>query len=171
VRSPPRQPDAPPPEGPDGRDDGVQRRRVYLQGGEIFASAEPAEVSTVLGSCVGVCLFAPAARVGGLNHFLLPTGPDARSARFGDAAMRLLLEEVLARGARRHELRAKIFGGAAVLGGEARAAPTVGAQNVALAIQALGAAGIPTFDGDVGGTRGRKLVFHTDTGDVWVKTL
>jgi chemotaxis protein CheD len=150
-------------------DDGRPRRRVYLQGGEVHAAREPSAVTTVLGSCIAVCLYSPATGVGGVNHFLLPGGPDG-SARFGEGAMRLLLERVLAVGARPGDLRAKVFGGSGTMGRHADGR-TLGEQNAALAVRRLADEGIPLLGGDVGGTRGRKLVFHTDTGDAFVLTL
>ena len=147
------------------------RAQVYLHAGDLVVASKPTAIVTILGSCVAVCLFAPAARVGGLNHYLLPTGPDEASPRFGHAAVRLLVRRLLALGARRHELRAKLFGGAGILADERRPGLRVGDQNVALAVALLAEEGIPTLDGDVGGPRGRKIIFHTDTGDVWVKTL
>jgi chemotaxis protein CheD len=151
-------------------EDGVPRARVYLQGGEVFATAEPTAVTTVLGSCVAVCLFAPGTGIGGVNHYLLPTSRDDRTGRFGVTAMRLLLERVQALGARRPELRAKVFGGGGTLG-RRPGVRTLGEQNAELAVQTLAAEGIPILGGDVGGPRGRKLVFHVDTGDAWVLTL
>jgi len=168
----PRHPAARAPDAPDRSlpEDGTSRAQRYLRGGEVFATAEPTAVTTVLGSCVAVCLFAPDAGIGGVNHYLLPTGPDLHTGRFGVAAMRLLLERVQELGARKPELRAKVFGGAGTLG-QGSGGRTLGEQNAELAVQALAAEGIPVLGGDVGGGRGRKLVFHTDTGDAWVLIL
>jgi chemotaxis protein CheD len=146
------------------------RLSVYLHAGEVYASAEPASVVTVLGSCVSVCLFDAGACVGGVNHFLLPLETSREhSARFGNVAIRRLLEEVLARGARRDGLRAKLFGGASVL--SALAERSLGADNAALALRLLNEAGVPILEQDVGGLKGRKLVFHTDDGSAWVRHL
>lgn len=150
-------------------DDGRPRLRVYLQGGEVHATTEPTLVTTILGSCISVCLYSPATGVGGANHFLLPSGPDG-SARFGEGAMRLLLQRTLALGARRGDLRAKVFGGSGTLGRRADGR-TLGEQNAVLAVRVLAQEGIPLLGGDVGGERGRKLVFHTDTGDAFVLVL
>lgn len=153
-------------------DDGVGRLRVYLQVGQFFASAEPASVVTVLGSCVAVCLFDSLARVGGMNHYLLPLAVEReRSARFGNVALEILLSQVLERGARKGNLRAKVFGGAGVLGGFQRSGRSLGRENVSLALRILEAEGIPIVDGDVGGQRGRKVVFQVDDGSAWVRTL
>lgn len=150
--------------------DATPRAKVYLQPGDAYVSAEPAEVVTLLGSCVSVCLFDPGAAVGGVNHFLLPRGPSSdASPRYGINAMALLLEQVLACGASATALRAKVFGGASSL------RPTFGrslaAENVELALGVLERAGIPVLERDVGGARGRKLVFHTDVGTAWLRRL
>ena len=65
--------------------------RVYLAPGRLYVSSADAQVTTILGSCVAVCLWDPQARVGGVNHFLLPSGRPA-SPRFGDAAMAELID-------------------------------------------------------------------------------
>jgi chemotaxis protein CheD len=153
-------------------DDRVVRRTVHLQPGQVFAAAEPAAVVTILGSCVAVCLFDPVARVGGMNHYLLPLSVRReRSARFGNVALALLLEQVLGLGGRKGNLRAKVFGGAGVLDGFQRTGRSLGHGNVELALRTLEAEDIPVLDGDVGGRRGRRLVFHVDDGSAWVKAL
>jgi chemotaxis protein CheD len=154
--------DAPPPE----------KDRVFLQGGQLFVASGDASAVTILGSCVAVCLFDPIARVGGMNHFLLPLpGEQEPSPRFGDVACAQLVDEVLLGGARRGDLRAKVFGGSGVMGSGDPARPTLGEKNVELALAFLAAEGIPVVHGDVGGARGRKLVFRVGDGAAWVKVL
>jgi chemotaxis protein CheD len=155
-----------PPRSPD-------RLSVYLQPGQVHASARPTTITTVLGSCVSVCLYDPATRAGGMNHFLLPIPvPRERSARFGNVAMEELFASLGRLCAPGHSLRAKVFGGASVLG-TTRAASRrpLGEDNVRVALDMLLEKGIPVVDGDVGGSRGRKLVFHTDDGSAWMRTL
>ena len=141
----------------------------YLAPGRLYASADRVCVTTILGSCVAVCLYDPDHHVGGINHFLLPSGFPA-SPRFGDAALPLLIESVLAKGARRPTLRAKLFGGACVL--EAfRSQDPLGAQNVRVARARLQAEHIPIVAEDTGGDHGRKLLFELQTGDAWVRAI
>lgn len=149
------------------------RTSIYLQPGQVHSAGEPTAITTVLGSCVSVCLYDPQARVGGMNHFLLPTPVSReRSARFGNVAMEELVEAVTRLGAGRTSLRAKVFGGAAVLGTTRPAGRRhLGEENARLALGALLDLGIPVVDGDVGGNRGRKVVFHTDDGSAWMRTL
>lgn len=147
------------------------RARVYLRAGELVARTEATAITTVLGSCVAVCLHDPGARVGGMNHFLLPHQVEReRSTRFGNVAIPTLVDEMLRAGASRASLVAKVFGGASVLGrtGSAR---NLGEENAVLALRLLVDARIPILDHDVGGRRGRKLVFLTDEGTAWVREL
>jgi chemotaxis protein CheD len=149
------------------------RRALYLHPGGLAASAEPAVISTILGSCVSVCLHDPAVRVGGANHFLLPdSGGAPPTPRFGDDAMRELLARVLALGADRRRLTAKVFGGACVV--EAFRGGVdghLGTRNAAAALRFLEAERIPVLAEDTGGRRGRKLLFHTDDGTALVRPL
>lgn len=149
------------------------RSHFYLHPGKLFASRQRHAVTTILGSCVAVCIWEPYSKIGGINHFLLPVhgGDGAASARFGDLAIEALIEQLLALGCRGRNLRAKIFGGACVLKAFEVREIHLGQRNVAVAEECLRIAGIPLIDRDVGGQRGRKLIFHTDDGAAWVKRL
>jgi chemotaxis protein CheD len=147
--------------------------QAYLHAGHIVISREPCRVTTVLGSCVAVGLWDPTSGVGGVNHFLLPLGSDPLSTRFGNVAVRTLIREVVAAGARRRTLQAKLFGGACVLHafkgiGVGR---HLGQKNVEMARQILIDEGIPVTAEDVEGERGRKLIFQTHDGAAWVRSL
>lgn len=164
------QPCAPPGSWPGRADTRHQLGRAtwYLHPGHCFASSKPHAVSTVLGSCVAVCLFDPAAGVGGMNHFLLPRG--AHSGRFASGALPLLLGEVLRLGARQTSLRAAVFGGSCVLVAF-RQPNHLGQQNVAAALEFLAAEGVPVVEQHTGGEAGRKVRFETDTGLAVVNLL
>jgi len=146
---------------------------AYLHAGHLFVSATPCRVSTILGSCVSVALFDPVAQVGGLNHFLLPQGPEntAPSARFGQTAVPWLIQALVAAGANRRQLQAKVFGGACVLRAFRSTAGNLGQKNVQTARALLLAEGIPVVAEDVDGERGRKLIFQTHDGSAWVRAL
>ena len=138
----------------------------YLHPGEVVVSAEPMALSTVLGSCVGVCLVDAGRGVGGMNHFLLPdsAGHARPGPRFGDVAMAQLLAEVLAAGASRERLAARVFGGACVLSAFCAGSRHLGERNAEVALDFLDARAIPVLECDTGGRRGRRLLFHTHTG-------
>lgn len=149
---------------------GAQRSH-YLHPGHLFASAEPWVVTTILNTCVSICLSDGVMKVGGLNHYLLPypTTQDEQDSRFGVVAFARLRERVLALGAAPKRLLAKVFGGACVLPSSAKG--DLGAKNVALARKLLGEAGIPVVAEDVGGVRARKLIYELDTATAWVRYI
>ncbi|MGH7887994.1 MAG: chemotaxis protein CheD [Candidatus Binatia bacterium] len=149
------------------------RTKHYLHPGELFASRESHAVTTILGSCVAVCLWEPEAKIGGINHYLLPTfsgGGDA-SARFGDVSIKELLARLTTMGCDRRRLQAKLFGGACVLEAFRERKNHLGSQNIRTARELLQAEAIPVVSEDVGGHKGRKLIFLTDDGSAWVKEL
>ncbi len=146
------------------------RPQLYLHAGQLAAPTGPTAIVTVLGTCVAVCLHDPVARVGGANHFLLPHHVEReRSARFGTVAIPELVAAVVRAGGARQRLVAKVFGGASIVGGSR--GRRLGDENAALAFRMLEEARIPVLHGDVGGARGRKLVFLTDEGTAWVRQL
>lgn len=148
-------------------------RSFYLYPGEVYVAAEPTAVSTILGSCVAVCLWDPQRKQGGLNHFLLPNRIRASepSTRFAEPAMQAVLEKLERLGSKRTELVAKVFGGACVM----RAMPAdgrhLGADNSDAAYATLAREGIKVVGGQVGGARGVRLVFNTGDGNAWIKEL
>lgn len=151
----------------------ARRREVYLHAGQLVATSEPTTITTVLGSCVSVCLFDPRTRTGGANHYLLayPVADAISSPRFGSVAVLRLIEAMLAHGSRMEDLRAKVFGGASLLGSLRGVGGDLGARNVKLAQAMLQAAGIPILAEETGGERGRRLLFQTDDGTAWVRQL
>lgn len=150
------------------------KNQISINIGEYRASREPAVIRTLLGSCVAVCLFDPVKRIGGMNHILLPGKADMKhfdqSARYGINAMELLINSMMALGGDRSRLFAKLFGGAHVVSAILRE-NGMGQKNTAFAIEFLQKEKTRVFSKDVGGTDSRKIFFHTDTGDVFVKRI
>jgi chemotaxis protein CheD len=156
----------------------LQRRAFYLHPGQLLVAREPTAVTTILGSCVSVCLFDPRRAVGGANHFMLPNwaGHGRASARFGNVAIQSLVEGLLAAGCARSSLKARLFGGSHLLPGpvagrESSSMSGLGARNVEIARDLLRADRIEILSEDVGGRRGRKLTFFTEDGSFQLKTL
>ncbi len=153
--------------------DEKERKTAYLFAGQLYLSTEPSQVTTILGSCVAACVWDPAEGIGGLTHFLLPAGPDKgpTSPKFGNTAISTLLAGLVRLGARHERLLSKVFGGACVLEPMRERSRHLGLQNVEIALRLLGERSIPVLAQDVGGERGRKLIFHTDTGGSWIRRL
>ncbi len=154
--------------------DGLAPRRKtrYLHPGQVLACLEPTTLTTVLGSCVSVCLWDRRRGIGAMNHYVLPHWSDGheQSSRFGPIAISRLLDRMLALGGTHADIEAKLFGGAWILASAPRP-EHVGAQNVLVARARLAEIKVPIVAEDVGGNRGRKLVFETETGVALVKKL
>jgi chemotaxis protein CheD len=137
------------------------RRRIHI--GEVAASAEALVVTTLLGSCVAVCLFDAVSETGGMNHILLPGScAQTRSARFGLQAMEMLINDLMRLGADRRRFVAKAFGGANVIPGFQ--SPTVGDRNNQFVREFLAAEKIPLVAQRLGGCHAVQVNFHTGTG-------
>lgn len=143
---------------------GSGERRVHVVQGQYYVTADPNVVlTTTLGSCVAACIRDPLLSLGGMNHFLLPDGGDrsgAEAARYGAYAMELLINGLLAAGARRERLEAKLFGGGHLINKLA----DVGEKNVTFAEAFLARENIPVVGGSVRGEHARKIEFWPTLG-------
>ena len=143
--------------------------QVVLMAGDCRFSAEPRVLVTILGSCVSVCLWDQQRGIGGMNHFVLPTDQGRQgSARYGDVAISELQAGLLQLGSQLADLRAKLFGGAAVL---PHAGYSIGLRNVMFAKKRLSQDSIPVIAQRTGGTLGQQIKFNTRTGDVFFRHL
>ena len=148
---------------------------VQLQIGEYRVSPTPEVLYTLLGSCVAVCLFDAAARIGGMNHILLPgraedEGRIADVARFGIDAVELLVRALVAAGAKRRHLASKLFGGGHVIR-QMDEATSPGFRNVQFIRELMEQERIPVVASDLGGYEARKVWFRTDTAEVILKRV
>ncbi len=150
------------------QDSGVPAAANYfLKPGYIYVPEKPTVISTVLGSCVAVTIYDTKRRAGGINHFQLPTRGrgEKPTARHGDAATLMLVRMMLGEGSKNRHLEAQIFGGAF---NPDVSSQDVGRENVRVARQVLAKYGIRVVSEDVGGARGRKIVFDTSENEVAV---
>lgn len=144
--------------------------------GECMVSSSPIVLSTLLGSCVSVCLFSEESKIGGLIHFALPDKSHAQNTQrsdlnFGDLAIAVLLKKILAYpGVKKETLKAKIVGGGNVIQ-DIQMNSNIGALNVSKAKQVLRELGIPVVGEHVGGDSGRLIYFYTDTGRLRVSLI
>jgi len=144
------------------------RDAVKVLPGEHFVDDGEIVITTTLGSCIAVCLWDPQRRVGGMNHFMLPTG-DGAGGCYGSFAMELLINALMRRGAARPCLTAKVFGGAAVVAG--MNSLNIGEQNTRFVLDYLATERIEVTHRDVLGIQPRKVAFWPDSGKAMVKKL
>ena len=145
----------------------LSERLIHIHQGECRISEDPRVVlTTMLGSCVAACLHDPEARVGGMNHFLLPEAAEAGDRttllRYGAHSMELLVNGLLSIGARRERLQAKLFGGGQVTDG----LTDIGAKNATFAEHYLAREGIPILGGSLLGRHARRIQFWPVSGRV-----
>jgi chemotaxis protein CheD len=142
----------------------------YLYPGMLFADPSPHRVTTVLGSCIAVCLFDPVRRIGGINHYMLPlwNGEGLQTPRYGNVAIDSLIDRLQGLGCQVSRLQAKLFGGAAMWESRQNSA-SIGEKNIELAWRMLDQYGIHVVASDLGGGVSRKIVFSSGTGEVLLK--
>lgn len=141
---------------------------VKILPGEYFVHHEDLLIMTTLGSCIAACLWDRNARVGGMNHFMLPEG-SGDSGRYGSYAMELLINEMMKRGATRAGMEAKVFGGGQVISG--MNSLNVGERNTAFVLDYLKTERIPVLSKDVLDIYPRKVCFLPASGKAMVKRL
>ena len=148
-----------------------------LTPGKLLITEQPTLVSTILGSCVSLCLHSKKFRVGAICHGMLPHQtklPMPEHFPYVDTAVTHMLETMTSRfGLAPSELTVKLFGGASVLqthmaGADAFA---IGQQNIAAALEALARYGLAPEVQKTGGTKGYKIFFNTSTGEVFVRRI
>jgi len=156
-----------------GAPQGAFLEKMYLKPGELVLTEEMIMVTTVLGSCISVTMFHPPSGIAAICHAMLPRGAGSTSFKYVDTAVHHMAAYFSRRKIRREKIQVKLFGGADMFnsGRPTVRNLTVGWQNIATANQCLQALGLSPSSTDVGGKQGRKLIFTTDTGAVFLKKL
>jgi len=140
-------------------------------GGWAIETERP--ISTLLGSCVAVCLFDPKLKLGGMNHFLLPKSTSGNNADMdvilnGDYSMEVLVNGLLNKGAQKSRLVAKAFGGGTIVTSIRMA---IGERNSEFAHEWLDREGIKLVASDFNGPWSRKVVFVPQSGDAFCRRI
>ncbi len=145
---------------------------VPIVAGGLHASAQGDVIRTLLGSCVAVCLYDPVARVGGMNHFMLPDGhnADRNAAAFGVNAMELVINAMMKCGGDRRRFVAKVFG-ASTLRAEGAGFADIAPRNAKFALEFLADEEIPVAAQKLGGRSALSVRFDTATGRALVREI
>jgi chemotaxis protein CheD len=144
--------------------------------GDLFVSKTEDLVAYSLGSCIGICLWDPIAKVAAMSHVVLPTapasGPVATPGKFGDTAVPAMLDALTRAGAQKFRLQCKIAGGAAVLAiGGGGSLPKIGERNIESVKEALAKVNIRILGQETGGNQGRTVRLEPPSGRVLVRTV
>lgn len=131
-------------------------------------------VTYALGSCIGVTVYDPVAKVGGLLHFMLPSADlnkdkaAANPAMFGDSGIPLLFKSCYDLGAKKERLIVCAAGGAEVLADEGHF--KIGSRNRTLLRKIFWKNNILISGDDTGGSHSRTLALHLADGHTTVRT-
>ncbi|MEG6520928.1 chemotaxis protein CheD [Desulfotomaculum sp. 1211_IL3151] len=140
-------------------------------------TASPYRLITLgLGSCVGVALYDSIAKVGGLLHIMLPDSKQfnnvSKPAKFADTGIPLMISEIKRKGGNASRLTAKLVGGAQMFSGlDEKFVLNIGQRNAVMTKNILSQLGIRVLAEELGGNRGRTMIFDTTTGQVTIRTI
>ena len=131
---------------------------------------------TFVGSCVALCLFDSATKIGGLAHVMLPEIdkhiPNQKTnGKYADQAIDYLLDVMQKKGAKLRNIKAKIVGGAQIFASESgNSMFTIGKRNIESIKKNLKSNGIPILAEETGKTYGRWVKFNVNTAAITVKS-
>ncbi len=137
----------------------------------------PDAITTLgLGSCIGIALYDPVTKIGGLAHIMLPDSTKIRNnsniAKFADTGIVELVNRMVRAGASRTRLVAKIAGGAKMF--EVTGTDSIGSigdKNALASKKKLKELGIRLIAEDTGLNYGRTVELHCDTGEYYIKSV
>lgn len=138
--------------------------KIFVFPGNLVITKTPSQLTTILGSCVAVCLWDTKLQYGGMNHFMLPlwNGDGLASPKYGNIAIDKLVNKMQWSGSSIENLEAKIFGGGNVLN-SVNSLYNIGERNIEIAFSMIEEYGIRVTNSSTGGKRGRKIFMDTST--------
>lgn len=144
--------------------------KIFIHVGQICIATKPTEISTVLGSCVAVCLYDKIGMIGTMNHYLLPlwNGNGLQSPKFGNISIPKMIESMVSKGSLIQNVEAKIFGGANI-NITTNEEMMIGKRNVMTAKEILAEYKIRIVAEDTGGNQGRRIMMRSDIGKIYLK--
>ena len=141
---------------------------------DMGVAASPNILRTILGSCVGICIYDPEVKVGGLAHIMLPycKKPSPNLKKYADTAIPLMIDEMIKLGSNKNRMVVKLAGGATMFKhSENSVVGEIGHNNIVSVREVLSNLKIPILSEDVGGDYGRTIDFYLETGDVKIKIM
>jgi len=144
---------------------------------DLNVAYSPDKLITVgLGSCVGIAIYDKNVALGGLAHIMLPDSSQfnkiTNEIKFADLAIPILVEDMIKKGAKLKNMRAKIAGGASMFNfSDKNIVMDIGNRNGIAVKNALKSLSIPIVAEDIGGNKGRTLIFDTASGVLAIRTV
>ncbi len=152
----------------------LKKTVVTISPGGLYITNKDEVISTVLGSCISVCVWDAAHGIGGMNHFMIP-GSDYEIGkslpedlfRFGSYSMDYMLKQFDSMGANKNLLELKVFGGGAIISSSC----DVGSANIQFIQEYIDSHQLSMANQDLGGELPRKVNYFVETGKAYVKGL
>jgi chemotaxis protein CheD len=144
---------------------------------DLNVAYSPDKLITVgLGSCVGIAIYDKSLALGGLAHIMLPDSSQfnkvTNEIKFADLAIPILVRDMIKKGAKLRNMRAKIAGGASMFNfADKSIIMDIGNRNGIAVRNALKVLSIPIIAEDIGGNKGRTLIFDTNSGVLSIRTV
>ena len=144
---------------------------------DLAVCKAPDSVTTLgLGSCIGIAIRDPGTKIGGLAHIMLPDSTAIKNnshvPKFADTGIEELVKQMVAAGANRNRLEAKIAGGAKMFSFSSKTEMvTVGERNAEASKKKLAEMKIKLLAEDTGDSYGRTVIFYPETGAYVIKAV
>lgn len=155
----------------------MNREPIKVGMAEMQTAADPDSLITIgLGSCIGVCLWDPFIKLGGMVHIMLPDSTQSKAvqnkAKYADTGIMFLLEEMINNGAKKSRIIAKLAGGAQMFNfSQANELLRIGEKNIQAVRKSLNELGVRIAAEDTGGSYGRTIIFSTVDAKLLVRTV
>ncbi|GGI78169.1 chemotaxis protein CheD [Legionella impletisoli] len=149
-------------------------KQVHINMADLQVARCPDELICIgLGSCIGLVLYDPRQKIGGIAHVMLPNSRNVDTithpGKFANTALPELLKKMRAKGAKLEEIQALVFGGANMFPQRGNPERSIGKSNAEAVLYELKLANIPVLGCDIGGHSGRSIYFDTCRGQVKLK--
>lgn len=156
-------------------------KSYFLEAGKVIITGEPCQIVTVLGSCISVTMYHPGRKIAAMCHALYPQCDKNKITsslneneifKYVDCSIKKMIEMFERESIDTAEIEVKVFGGGEILNNSSESKLlTVGKQNIESALTILEEKHLKIKNSDVGGKLGRKIIFHTDNGEVYLKKI
>jgi len=155
----------------------MEYKEIKVRISDLNVSFSPDKLITVgLGSCVGIAIYDKAIGIGGLAHIMLPDSSQftkiTNEIKFADLAIPILVADMIKKGAKLRNMRAKIAGGASMFNfSDKSIVMDIGSRNSIAVKNALKILSIPIIAEDIGGNKWRTLIFDIASGVLSIRTV
>lgn len=149
--------------------------RVGIADSAIVSSPDKL-ITMGLGSCIGIALYDKEKRIAGLVHIMLPDSRQFKEIvnplKYADLGVDVLLKEMIAYGCSKENITAKIAGGASMFNfPDKKIISDIGKRNSEAVINAINKLSIPITGEDIGGNKGRTMIFESEDGAVTIRSI